>query len=102
MTIPSDPIGNVPVNTGELRSLAPHGPVYSSTVRDLVALTKPRITLIVVATGLGGVWGANRFAHAKGLPEVSSSLVTLSLLATVLVVSGANALNMYLERDTDV
>jgi protoheme IX farnesyltransferase len=65
---------------------------------DLVALTKPRITTMVVATTLCGLWLARRVL-AGGQLEARTGLLTL--LGTTLVVSGANTLNMYLERDSD-
>jgi heme o synthase len=69
----------------------------ASFAADLVALTKPRITVMVVATMLGGAWLAER--AGKGHRSIAE-LVT-ALAGTVLVVSGANTLNMYLERDSD-
>ena len=69
----------------------------SSRVRpflaDLIALTKPRVTSLVIATaavGMGLAPGAISFTHAA-----------LMLTATVIVVGSANALNCWLERDTD-
>jgi heme o synthase len=59
---------------------------------DLVALTKPRITLEVLFTTAGGMWLAGR---------PTSLHLALTLLGTALVVAGANTLNMYLERDVD-
>ncbi len=59
---------------------------------DLWALTKPRITLMVLVTTAGGMWLA-------GHP--SAVRVALTLVGTALVVAGANTLNMYLERDID-
>ncbi|APR78119.1 Heme O synthase, protoheme IX farnesyltransferase [Minicystis rosea] len=66
---------------------------------DLVALTKPRITLMVVITMLGGIWLA---LHRVGR-GAAPSMVTLAIAVagTALVVGSANALNMYLERDSD-
>ncbi|AKU91054.1 heme o synthase [Vulgatibacter incomptus] len=65
----------------------------AGVVRDLVALTKPRITAMVVFTTAGGLWVApNR------LPLVPSLAV---VVATAMVVSAANALNCWLERDFD-
>lgn len=60
---------------------------------DLVRLTKPRITLMVVLTAAGGMW----------LAPAAPSLVTIvvALVALALVVSSANAFNCYLERDVD-
>ncbi|MFW5876463.1 MAG: heme o synthase [Myxococcota bacterium] len=66
----------------------------TSTVRDLVSLTKPRITLMVLITTAGGMW----LAPPGGL---SWSLVAVMLLATGAVVGSANALNCWLERDVD-
>ncbi len=65
----------------------------STLVRDLVALTKPRITVIVLATGAAGL------VVAPG--SVARSTAWISLLATALIVASANALNMWWERDTD-
>lgn len=61
--------------------------------RDLVALIKPRITLMVTATGVMG-------ALATRAP-LSGARCLAALAGTLLVVSGANVLNMWLERDTD-
>jgi protoheme IX farnesyltransferase len=63
------------------------------TVRDLVALTKPRITLMVLVTAAGGMW------LAPGSLDVAS--VAVMLLTTGMVVAAANTLNCYLERDSD-
>lgn len=65
--------------------------------RDILTLAKPRITTMVLLTTLGGFWLASRPPRA---PRSPGSLA-LALLGTGLVVAGANALNMYLERDTD-
>jgi protoheme IX farnesyltransferase len=65
---------------------------------DLVALTKPRITAMVVVTGLGGMWLAAQTGAAAGL-SWRAALIALGGLA--MVVSGAGTLNMYLERDSD-
>jgi protoheme IX farnesyltransferase len=70
----------------------------AATLADVVTLTKPRITSMVVTTTLGGLWLAGRVARPT-FP--SGSLVATTLVGTVLVVAGANALNMYLERDSD-
>jgi protoheme IX farnesyltransferase len=64
-----------------------------SQVRDLIALVKPRITLMVVATGAVGLY----LAPQAPPPETKLGL----LIGTTLLVGGANALNMYLERDID-
>src|SRR4051794_12675426 len=62
---------------------------------DLVRLAKPRITGMVLLTAFGGFWLATR---ASNVPR-STRVITLMLIGTALVVGGANALNMYLERD---
>jgi protoheme IX farnesyltransferase len=62
-------------------------------VRDLVALTKPRITGLVLATGAVGA------TLAPG--RVAPSTLVLSLIGTALIVGSANALNMWWERDVD-
>jgi heme o synthase len=74
----------------------PHAMVKPQPVAlaDLVALTKPRITRMVVFTGAVGMW----LAPAGSL---TAFRVVATLLGTVLVVSAANTLNMYLERDID-
>jgi protoheme IX farnesyltransferase len=63
------------------------------TARDLIALTKPRITLMVLVTAAGGMW------LAPGSLDVTSMAVML--LTTGMVVGAANTLNCYLERDSD-
>src|SRR6516225_11424253 len=61
--------------------------------RDLVALTKPRITSLVLATSAAGVC----LAPGHGTP----STLALALVGTALIVGAANALNMWWERDVD-
>ena len=63
------------------------------TLRDLVALTKPRITLMVLVTAAGGMW------LAPGTLDLTG--VVVMLLTTGMVVGAANTLNCYLERNTD-
>jgi len=63
------------------------------TVRDLIALTKPRITLMVLVTAAGGMW------LAPGSLDLLA--MTVMLVTTGMVVGAANALNCYLERDID-
>jgi protoheme IX farnesyltransferase len=73
-----------------------------SILLDLIALTKPRITSLVVATMLGGMWVGSRLApaHEPGT-AIRPAASMLAVVGTILIVAGANALNMYLERDTD-
>lgn len=69
---------------------------------DYVALAKPRITFMVVVTTAGGLWLAHKAALAStGSSPVTFALLVATLVGTSLVVSGANALNMYIERDFD-
>ncbi len=71
------------------------GPVAAPTVafRDLVALGKPRITMMVLITTAAGIWLA---PSPLGLAR---AIITLAGVA--LIVAAANAFNMYLERDVD-
>jgi protoheme IX farnesyltransferase len=62
-------------------------------LRDLVALTKPRITTLVLVTGAAGMCLAPGHASLRTL--------LLSLVGTALIVGSANALNMWWERDVD-
>ena len=60
---------------------------------DYVALTKPRITLMVLLTAAGGMW------LAPGVPTLIG--LSVALVSLALVVSAANVLNCYLEREPD-
>jgi protoheme IX farnesyltransferase len=60
---------------------------------DLVALAKPRVTALVITTTAGGLWLAPM--------RVGLGVAGLAMLGTVLIVAGANALNMYIEREID-
>ena len=70
----------------------------AARARDFVALAKPRITLMVIITTAGGLFLAP--SDSVGHP-LSSLTVVCALLGTSLIVAGANALNMYLERESD-
>ena len=75
--------------------VAPVAPsrLSAALLRDLAALAKPRITLLVLITTAGGLWIA---------PDpVDRTTAWLALLGTTLIVAGANALNMYIEREID-
>lgn len=61
--------------------------------RDFVALTKPRITALVVITTAGGMWLAP--GHRSPLHFL------LTVLATATVVSAANIFNCWIERESD-
>lgn len=69
-----------------------------SIVRELVAVTKPRITSTVVLTAAAGVWLANRTFPEFALSWASSLLAVIAVGA---LVSGASALNCWYERNTD-
>ena len=60
---------------------------------DIVTLLKPRITLNVVLTAAGGLFLAP--------VSVEPLKKWLLLIGMVLIVGGANALNMYIERGID-
>lgn len=64
----------------------------SSLLRDLVTLTKPRIISLLLVTTVAPMFVA-------GSP--SWSLVLTVTLAGYLMAGGANAVNMYLDRDID-
>lgn len=64
-----------------------------SVAGDLVALTKPRIISLLLVTTVAGMYVA-------GAP--SPALVATVLAGGYLMAGGANAVNMYLDRDIDV
>lgn len=68
-------------------------PDLRGRLRDFASLAKPRVTSMVLVTAAGGAW------LAPG--EMSFATWMAALLGTVLVVASANALNCYLERDSD-
>jgi protoheme IX farnesyltransferase len=78
-----------------MMSVAPVAPLQAgaSSVRSLAELTKPRITLLSVATAAVGL------ELAPG--RASLGVVMVVLFGTALIVGSANTLNMYLERDVD-
>jgi protoheme IX farnesyltransferase len=65
-----------------------------SRLADFVALTKPRLNLLVLIT----TWGGLYLASPSGVPL---PLVLHTLFGTALVAGGAAALNQAWERDTD-
>lgn len=67
--------------------------------REFVALVKPRITVLSVATCAAGLWLAPATSGDGGGPP--ALLATLTLLGTLFLVGAANTLNMYIERDVD-
>lgn len=83
------------------RETPPSTQVMRRIARDLVALTKPRLTSIVIASTVCGMTIGLRMASARGDATPSLTSLALALLGAVWIVAGANALNMYIERDTD-
>jgi heme o synthase len=76
-------------------ALAParDAPTPLGHLRDIVLLSKPRLSSLVMITCAGGMWLApGSIAPARAL---------LAILATAAVVGAANALNCYMERDLD-
>jgi heme o synthase len=69
-------------------------PVPSASWRDYLTLTKPRIMVLLLITGAGGM-----IVGAGGLPSGALALATLGGLA--LACGGASALNHVLDRDID-
>ena len=68
-------------------------PGFLPVFRDLVALTKPRVTLLVLATGAVGM------GMAPG--AISPRRALWMLAGTWLCVASANALNCFIERESD-
>jgi protoheme IX farnesyltransferase len=69
-------------------------PLTRSRLADYVALTKPRVAILVLFTVAAGAWLA-----CGGQPDVIALVHTLC--GTALVAAGASALNQLLERHTD-
>ena len=67
---------------------------FSSTFRDYLTLTKPRIVLLLLFTALVGM-----FLAAGGPPDFK--LAAVVMVAGALASGGANALNHFLDRDID-
>lgn len=68
-------------------------------VRDYVALTKPAINRMCLLMAAGGIFLAPR--AADGAFAIGLGGAFFALLGTALAVASANALNMWLERDSD-
>jgi protoheme IX farnesyltransferase len=66
----------------------------SQVARDLVALSKPRVLLMVLASTLAGY-----FVALDGPPDFAR--VIHVLIGTVMAAGGTMALNQYVERDID-
>ncbi|MDA1096720.1 MAG: heme o synthase [Chloroflexi bacterium] len=71
-----------------------HVAASRSVVRDYVALSKPRIVLLLLFTALAGM-----FLASGGPPELTLTIVVLG--GGAMASAGANALNQFLDRDID-
>lgn len=65
----------------------------TATLRDVVSLAKPRLSLLVLVTTAGGAWLVPGSMPAFPL--------ALTLISTMGIVASANAFNCWLERDSD-
>lgn len=79
-----------PVQAGEARLK----PATAGVVSDFVALTKPRLNFLVVASSAAGY-----YLGASGSPDLLA--MALAVAGTTLVAGGAAVLNQVYERDTD-
>jgi len=70
---------------------------WYAVAADVVSLTKPRVTAMVVLTTFGAMWLALRY---NGL-EASMPVAINTVVGTSFIVGAANAFNMFLERDSD-
>jgi heme o synthase len=83
-------------------AVAHAGPIRREAIRrsvllDYWALTKPEVNLLIVITTAA----AFCIARPRGLPAASSSHLLHTLAGTLLVASGAAALNQWMERRFD-
>ena len=72
---------------------APAAGALGARLRDLASLAKPRLASLVIVTAAGG-------AALAGEPA-GTGVVAGAIVGTTLVVGGANALNNFIERDSD-
>ena len=73
---------------------APIAIARSTSLADYIALTKPRLNVLVVATSAAGY-------YLGGPPTADLSLMAEAVAGTALVAGGAAVLNQLYERDTD-
>jgi protoheme IX farnesyltransferase len=66
----------------------------ANRLADYIALTKPRLNVLVVATSAAGY-----YLGTRGVPEATA--MAGAVVGTALVAAGAAALNQVYERDTD-
>ncbi|GAA4669585.1 heme o synthase [Streptomyces chumphonensis] len=89
--VESRPAGSIaPAPGGETQS----GPPVMARVKAFVALTKPRIIELLLTTTIPVM-----FLAAQGVPDLL--LVLWTCVGGYLSAGGANALNMYIDRDID-
>ncbi len=69
-------------------------PAASVVIRDYIALTKPRVVSLLLVTALAGMLVAQ-----QGWP--TNELVLAVLVGGALAAGGANAINMWFDRDID-
>lgn len=69
----------------------------SQCLRDIIALSKPRIILLLVITCMGAMFVATR----GNLYLISFPLVLWTCLGLTLSAAGANMVNMWYDRDID-
>ena len=69
-------------------------PSLIAILQDYISLTKPKIISLLLVTALGGM-----FLAEQGIP--SGQLILVVLAGGTLAAGGANALNHYLERQSD-
>ncbi len=67
---------------------------HAGRLADFVALTKPRLNLLVLVTAVAGLY----LASPEGVP---TSILLHTILGTALVAGGAAAFNQVWERETD-
>lgn len=77
-----------------VRQQAPGVVQTAGTIADYVALTKPRLNVLVVATSAAGY-----YMGAPGAPDIMA--MAQAVIGTTLVAGGAAVLNQVYERDTD-
>ncbi len=66
---------------------------WGRLIRDLIALSKPRITTTVLITMIGGL--------AMAPERLELPMALMAVFGVGLIVAGANTLNMWIERDID-
>jgi protoheme IX farnesyltransferase len=83
-----------PVDAGIVEVREAGGRRAATLAADYLALTKPRLNMLVVATSAGGY-----YLGATGIPELWP--LAQAVVGTTLVAGGAAVLNQVYERDTD-